>query len=187
MSASNYPREIGDTAIPLNVSFTVPTANIVVFDNIDHPGYAWDVFHYKIFGSTDNVTFTELFNPISVNEPNVPNTNATFTLASFTGTAPTLLNNTITPGLGSSVGDIGYEEYFTFSNIYQYYRFAPSTLTLTTGENETELSAVGIGVPSVPILDTVPTADTIVPEPASFLLVGLTGLLFTVRRRNLKG
>ena len=182
--AADYSRVVGDTTSPINVSFSDATANIVVFDNIDHPGYAWDVFQYAIFGSTDNVTYTALFDPPAVNEADNPGANAAFTLTTFTGKAPTLLNNTITAGLGSIVGNIGYEEYFTFSSSYQYYRFSPSTLTLTapTGENETELSAVGVGVPSETILATV-------PEPASFLFVGagLAGLLVTVRRRNLKG
>ncbi len=176
--AANYPRVIGNTSVPINVSFPNPTADIIVFDNIDHPGFAWDVFQYQILGSTDGVSFTPLFDPQTVNEANNPGFNAAFTLNTFTGTAPTLLNNTITPGLGSSVGDIGYEEYFTFSNSYSYFRFAPSTLTINTGENETELSAVGIGTPSDIIVSTA------TPEPASYLFVG-AGLAALLARRLL--
>lgn len=179
--AANYPRVIGTSSSPINVSFSNPTANIVVFDNIDHPGYGWDVFQYKILGSIDSIHYTLLFDPQKVNEANNPGANAAFTLKAFIGTAPALLNNTITPGLGSYVGNIGYEEYFTFNNSYSFFRFAPSTLTLTdpTGENETELSAVGIGVPSRKIISTV-------PEPDSFLLVGagLVGILASARRRH---
>jgi hypothetical protein len=180
--AANYPRVIGTTSSPLNVSFPNPTADIIAFDNIDHPGFAWDVFQYQILGSTDGVTYTLLFDPQTVNEANDPGVNAAFTLNAFTGTAPTLLNNTITPGLGSSAGNIGYEEYFSFSSSYSHFRFAPSTLTLTTGENETELSAVGIGTPSPTIISTA------TPEPASFLFVGagLAAWLVSVRRRNWK-
>jgi hypothetical protein len=48
-----------------------------------------------------------------------------FTLKTFIGTAPTLLNNTVTSGQGSFEGDIGYEEYFTFGSSYDYYRILP--------------------------------------------------------------
>ena len=180
--AADYPRVIGNLGDPIYVSFAAATANIVVFDNIDHPGYAWDVFQYKISGSTDNVHFTELFNPAAVNEANIPNTNAAFTLKTYTGTAPTLLNNTITPGLGSWVGNVGYEEYFTFGSSYQYFQFSPSALTLLPGgENETELSAVGIGVPSDPILATDMSP---VPEvTSSFTLFGLITSGLLLRRR----
>jgi hypothetical protein len=180
--AANYARVVGNSTTPINVSFTAATSTIVAFDNIDHPGFAWDVFQYKILGSNDGTTFTPLFDPQTVNEPNNPGANAAFTLNLFTGTAPTLLNNTITPGLGSSVGNIGYEEYFTFSTAYIDYRFVPSTLTINTGENETELSAVGIGVPSPTIILTAN------PEPASclFMGTGLAALLAYSRRRKLK-
>ena len=123
--AANYPRVIGNSTNPINVSFSSATNTIIAFDNIDHPGFAWDVFQYKISGSTDGVNYTPLFDPQTVNEANNPGANAAFTLKTFTGTAPTLLNNTITPGLGSSVGNIGYEEYFTFSSSYQVLSIPP--------------------------------------------------------------
>jgi hypothetical protein len=181
--AANYPRVIGTSTSPINVSFLSATATIVAFDNIDHLGYGWDVFQYQILGSTDGLTYTLLFDPQAVNEANNPGVNAAFTLKTSIG-APTLLNNTITPGLGSSVGNIGYEEYFTFGSSYSFFRFSPSTLTLNApgGENETELSAVGIGTPSLTIIGTA------TPEPASFLFVGagLAAWLASVRRGNLK-
>lgn len=180
--APEYPRVIGYPAAPVYVSFASPTASIVAFDNIDHVGNAWDVFQYKIYGSTDGSSYSLLFDPISVNEANHSGQNIAFTLNSWTGTAPTLLNDTLTPGQGSSVGSIGYEEYFTFGSSYQYYEFLPSTLTFTTGENELELSAVGLAIPSQTIIDTAPP----VPEPASLLLMaaGLGGLVSVARRRK---
>lgn len=186
--AANYPREIGNSGSPIFVSFSSATADILAFDNIDHPGYGWDVFQYKIYGSTTGLagSYTLLFDPETVNEANDPGVDIAFTLATWSGTAPTLLNDTVTAGLGSFVGNIGYEEYFNFgSSTYQYYEFAPSTLTLTPGgggENEAELSAVAIGVPSPIIIGTA------APEPGSFLfaVTGLGALLASVGRRKLK-
>ena len=114
-ATANYPRVIGHINNPVNVSFSSATNSIVVFDNIDHPGNAWDVFQYQIFGSTDGSNYTLLFDPITVNEVGNPN-NGALTLQTYTGTAPALLNNTLTPGPGSNHGDVGYEEYFTFSS-----------------------------------------------------------------------
>ena len=177
--ASGYPRVIGYGNSPINVSFSAATSNIVVFDNIDHLGYAWDVFQYKILGSNDGVNYSALFDPISVNEPNQPNTNASFTLNTFTGTAPTLLNNTLTPGQGGYQGNVGYEEYFTFGGSYQYFQFLPSTLTTAPGgENELELSAVGIATPSNTIVAT--AAE---PESLALLGLGLFGLGFSRRKK----
>jgi hypothetical protein len=182
----NYSRVVGGGLggnLPVVVQFGVAgqTSTIVVFDNIDHLGRSWDVFQYHIWGSNDNTTYFDLFDPISVHEADNPGANAAFTLNAYTGTAPTLLNNTVTPGLGSIVGNIGYEEYFTFSSPYAYFKFLPSTLTLTapTGENELELSAVGIGVPSQTILNTV------APEPAEFTLLGGGLLVLAFSRRRI--
>jgi hypothetical protein len=180
---------IGNSGSPIYVSFSSATADILAFDNIDHPGYGWDVFQYKIYGSTTGLagSYTLLFDPETVNEANNPGVDVAFTLATAFGMSSlTLLNDTISAGLGSTVGNIGYEEYFNFgSSTYQYFEFAPSTLTLTPGgggENETELSAVAIGTPSPTIIGTA------APEPASFLFVatGLGALLASVRRRKLK-
>ncbi len=177
--AANYARIVGNDASPVDVQFGSATSTIVVFDNIDHLGNSWDVFQYEILGSNDGTSYTSLFNPHTVNEPDQPHVNAAFTLDQFTGTAPTLLNNSLTPGLGSAEGNIGYEEYFQFSTSYSYYRFTPSALTLYGGENELELSAVGIAVPSQTILDT--SSGT--PEPASFLFAA-TGLAALAARRR---
>jgi hypothetical protein len=182
----NYARVVGGAFagnIPVVVQFGVlnPTSTIVVFDNIDHLGRAWDVFQYHIWGSNDDFAYVDLFDPISVHESDQPGVNAAFTLNQYTGTAPTLLNNTVTAGQGSTVGNIGYEEYFSFSSAYAYYKFLPSTLTLTApgGENELELSAVGIGVPSETILSTA------APEPAEFTLLGGGLLVLACSRRRI--
>lgn len=163
LSASNYPRAIGYSSSPIYVSFSSATADILVFDNIDHLGYGWDVFQYKIYGSNTGLagSYSLLFDPKTVNEADHPGVNVAFTLATWTGTAPTLLNDTVTPGLGSFVGNIGYEEYFTFDSSYKYFEFAPSTLTLTAlgGEDETELSAVAIATPSQTIVATAGVPD----------------------------
>jgi hypothetical protein len=186
--AANYPRVIGGAQIgsPVIVRFGSATSAILAFDNIDHLGFAWDVFQYKILGCTTTGSscnsdtgsnYTALFDPQTVNEANNPGINQAFTLNGFSGTAPTVLNNTLTSGLGSIQGNIGYEEYFTFANSYSYFEFVPSTLTLNTGENELELSAVGIATPSQVILDTA------APEPVSALFVGAGLALLAAGRR----
>ncbi len=169
---------IGFNGSPVDVTFGTATNQIVVFDNIDHPGQAWDVFQYEIFGSNNGgSSFTQLFDPKTVLGPDL---SGNFLLNTYDGTAPTLLNNYVTPGPGSSQGNVGYEEYFTFATSYNYYRFLPSTLTRQTGENELELSAVGIATPSQTIVDTAET-----PEPVSFLMAfGGLAVLFTLHRRR---
>ncbi len=133
LSAAGYDRVIGNVPHPIDVSFSSATADILVFDNVDHLGYAWDVFQYAIYGSATGLagSYSLLFDPKTVNEANNPNVNVAFTLNTWDGTAPTLLNDTVTPGLGSSVGSIGYEEYFHFASSYQYFQFTPSTLDMT--------------------------------------------------------
>jgi hypothetical protein len=124
--AANYPRVDGGAMagnIPVIVQFGSATSTILAFDNIDHLGFGWDVFQYKILGCTTSScnsdtgsNYTALFDPRTVNEANNPGINQAFTLNAFSGTAPTVLNNTLTAGMGSLVGNIGYEEYFTFTN-----------------------------------------------------------------------
>jgi hypothetical protein len=181
---ANYPRVVGGALggnQPVIVQFGSATSTIVAFDNIDHIGNAWDVFQYHIWGSNDNSSYTDLFDPISVNEPNHAGFETPFTLNAYTGTAPDLLNNKTTAGLGSTVGNIGYEEYFTFASTYTYFKFLPSTLSLAPGgENELELSAVGIGVPSPAILATA------TPEPSGIMLLGGGVLALACFRRRLR-
>lgn len=177
--AGGYARVIGGPGWggPVTVQFGTATSNIVVFDDIDHPGVGADVYQYQILGSNDGTHFTQLFDPQSANATSDPNA---FTLGSWAGTAPTTENNTLTYGTGSSSGyqgTAGYEEYFTFATTYSYYQFAPSTLTFNTFENETELAAVGDAVVSQQIVNTAS------PEPGTILFAvsGLAGL-FGYRR-----
>ncbi len=101
LQAAGYAREIGTNSGPtvnVDVDLGVAKASIIVFDNIDHVGNAWDVFQYQIFGSVDGSSYNLLFNPLTASL--VPSTTDQFTLDTYTGTAPTLVNNTLTPGLG---------------------------------------------------------------------------------------
>jgi hypothetical protein len=178
--AGGYARVIGGPGWggDVDVSFGAATANILVFDDIDHPGVGADVYQYQIFGSNDGSNYTLLFDPQGANATADPNA---FTLGTYVGTAPVDENNALTYGPGNTSGNggiAGYEEYFSFGTAYQYYRFAPSTLTAQTFENELELAAVADATVSEQITDTAS------PEPGTILLAacGFAGLLFLRRR-----
>lgn len=128
----------GRAADPIKVDFGTAVSQILVFPNIDHVGFGFDAFQYTIYGSTDGSIYNLLFAPLTVNEADAPGAN--FTLKTWTGTAPTLVNNVLTPGAGPS-GTVGYEAYFDFGvNSYRYYMFGVSTVP--GGYDELELSAV---------------------------------------------
>jgi hypothetical protein len=130
---------------------TFPTAasTIVVFPSIDHYGFSYDGYQYSIWGSNDGQTWTELFDATGASactsncaeggngEP--------FTLSAFFGTAPTIVNNVLTPGAGPG-GTVGYIAYFTFGTAYKYYAFGASTFGTQSGNPDQELSAVGVPV-----------------------------------------
>lgn len=176
LTAKNYPRVIGrDASPPIVVQFSKAVSKILVFNNVDHVGFAWDSLQYNIYGSNDGISFTLLFNPLSVKEFNTPGIDTPFTLATWQGVGPTLVNNTLTPGLHGFGGDIGYEEYFDFGkSAFQYYAFRTSSLALdTAGEVEQELSAVA-------------EAAAAIPEPPmwSTMLIGVWILGFQLWRRQ---
>jgi hypothetical protein len=125
---------------PIIVSFPSPVAGIRVFPNIDHAGSSFDYFQYSISGSNDGVNWTPLFDATGVN-----GSGATFTLGTFTGTEPNVVNNVLTDGVSVGVGpggDVGYETDFVFSQAYTYYSFGPSTVAVNAGNADQELSGV---------------------------------------------
>jgi hypothetical protein len=175
LTAPAYPRVIGDGTTPVIVQFTSPVSDIVVFPNLDHVGnngsFGWDSYQYTIYGGNivgNVIDFTLLFDPLSVTGIADPtgNTDPHFTLGTWSGTGPTLVNSALTPGAGGQGGNLGYEAYFHFGSAYQFYGFGTSTLSTTTGEVEQELSAVAQVVPT--------------PEPTTWATVligfGLVGL-----------
>jgi hypothetical protein len=136
-------------------TFSGPVSSILVFPNMDHFGSAFDGYQYTIEGSNNGTTWTPLFDALTVTGSGEP-----FTLGTFTGTAPSTVNNVLTPGAGPG-GTVGYEAEFDFGSAYQFYAFGASTEAINAGNPDQELSAVGA-----------------VPEPSSLLLLasGLAGL-----------
>jgi hypothetical protein len=135
-------------------TFSNPVSAVRVFPNIDHFGSAYDGFQYSIEGSNNGTTWTPLFNATSVVGGGEP-----FTLGTFTGTAPSRVNNVLTPGAGPSGGIVGYIADFNFSGAYQFYAFGASDAATTNTEQE--LSAVGAA-----------------PVPGPIVGAGLPGLVF---------
>lgn len=134
---------------------------IRVFPNIDHLGAAFDGFQYTIEGSNDGTHWTFLFDALTVVGSGEP-----FTLGTFNGTAPTKVNNVVTPGAGPA-GTVGYEADFSFSQSFTDFAFGASTIAVADGNADQELSAVGA-----------------IPEPSAWLLL-LTGLgIFAFYRRR---
>lgn len=160
---------IGGRAVdPIKVDFGIAVSQILVFPNIDHIGFGFDAYQYTIYGSTDGLNYSLLFAPLTVNEVDAPGTN--FTLKTWTGIAPTLVNNVLTPGAGPG-GIVGYEAYFDFgASSYRYYMLGVSSVP--GGYDELEISAVA--------------QAHAVPEPAtwSIILVSFGFLFLQLLRRR---
>jgi hypothetical protein len=121
----------------LLATFPAAVSTIVVFPNIDHYGAAYDGYQYQIYGSNDGQNWTLLFDALTVNGEGEP-----FTLGTFNGTAPTTVNNVLTPGAGPG-GTVGYIAFFTFGTTYKFFAFGASTEGINSGNADSELSAVG--------------------------------------------
>ena len=130
----------------IEATFSSPVSTLVVFPNIDHLGSAYDGYQYSIAGSNDGMNWTMLFDATGVNGAGEP-----FTLGTFAGTAPLIVNNVVgtpgTPGTNGSGpgGVVGYEAFFDFGTAYKYYAFGASSFAITSGNADQELSAVGTG------------------------------------------
>jgi hypothetical protein len=148
-------------------TFANPVSSIVVFPNIDHVGAAYDGYQYTIYGSNNGTTWAPLFDALTVNGSGEP-----FTLGSFNGTAPTTVNNVLTPGAGPN-GTVGYIADFNFNTAFKYYAFGASTEAINLGNADQEFSAVGTGVGAV-------------PEPSTWamMILGFVGLGFLAYRRK---
>jgi hypothetical protein len=144
----------------IEATFSAPVSGIRVFANIDHFGAAYDGYQYTIEGSNDGTTWTALFDATSVTGAGEP-----FTLGSFTGTAPTNVDNVLT-GAAGPAGTVGYIADFSFGTAYKYYAFGASTEAFASGNSDQELSGVSA-----------------IPEPASWamMIAGFAGVGAAVR------
>ncbi len=162
-------RVVGDDGRPaIVVRFPAAVSDIRVFPNIDHLGWGPDGYQYSIAGSNDGSTYTPLFDALTVTGTAEP-----FTLGLFTGTAPSRVNNILSPGAGPG-GQVGYVADFSFGQPYKYYSFGASTAARGDNQDE-ELSAVGS------------PDSSHMPEPATYFMVligaGLIGFRFARSRK----
>jgi hypothetical protein len=145
-----------------------PVSTIVVFPSMDHFN-CWDGYQYAIQGSNDGITWTPLFDALTVpatetgNDDHFTNGCKLGPVGTFSGTAPLIVNNAVipcsagfppgggpcldaikNPGTGPN-GSVGYEAFFDFGTAYRYYAFGASTAAINAGNSDQELSAVGTG------------------------------------------
>lgn len=183
LNAAGYDRVVGhDASPPVIVKFNSAVSQILVFPSLDHVfnhtgngngTFAWDAYQWDVYGSNDGINFTLLFDPQTAIGTDDPTglTDPHYTLGTWFGTAPTLVNNATSTVLGFA-GRTGYEMYFDFGsgNAFQYYGFRASTLDLNSvgGEVEQELSAVAQATPT-------PEPITWVMMLSALALLGVTG------------
>jgi hypothetical protein len=161
------------------VTFTDPTASIRIFPMMDHFGSATDGYQYAIEGSNDGTSWTALFDADSVVGTKEP-----FTLGTFTGTAPTSVNNVLSL---PKTSHIGYIADFTFDTAYKYYALGASTQAFLYGDGpEPPSRALKPEFEAVASLATTPGASHVVPEPAGWamMLTGIGAMGFVTRRRR---
>jgi len=167
----NNPTRVVGSDVTVDFGAGNQVSQIVVFNNIDHIGYAWDAFQpYRIYGSNDGVSFTQLTDAFSADRPDTPGVDPHFQLASYNGNF-VWINNTV------SSNNLGYETYLDFTSIgsFRYYKFSYSQLTHDhVGSNEWEVELSGVGEAAGPA-----------PEPGTLLLLGsgVVGLGGLVRIR----
>jgi hypothetical protein len=146
-------------------SFSGAESTIRVFPNIDQITSPSGGFQYSIYGSNDGSDWTPLFDALTVGGTGQP-----FRLGTFTGTAPTRVNNVLTPGTGID-GTVGYEADFQFSVGYHEYAFGLSTIAMQHGDSMLRLSAVA-AVPEIRV------------ENSAFLIAGFAAVNRMVRRKK---
>jgi hypothetical protein len=150
----------------LLATFSSAESTVRVFPNIDHLGSGYDGYQYQIWGSNNLTSWDFLFDADTVSGAGEP-----FTLDTFTGTAPTRVNNVVL-GAGGPGGRVGYIADFSFGTAYKYYAFGASTRAIRDGNTDQELSGVTAGA---------------VPEPAAWSLMilgfGALGGMLRSRRR----
>ncbi|MGA2738502.1 MAG: hypothetical protein ABSG65_13780 [Bryobacteraceae bacterium] len=207
LAQTPYPLQVNGGITPPNpiiVDFGLGNAGsqILVIDNLDHVcnasgngdgNHGWDAYQYKIYGGSCPLPscFYLLFDPLSANggpdnstgscsSPTTP-----FTLGTWNGQGPTLVNNVLTPGPGNGTGVNGYEAYFDFSvypagyaGPYRYYLFETSTFASTQallklGETGEELSAVAAAVPCS-FLEVCKSSSSLSPVAGSFTFTSST-------------
>ena len=146
-------------------TFTDPESVIRVFPNIDHEHDSYDGYQYSIYGSNNGTVWNPLFDAVTVN-----GSLNLFTLGSYSGTAPTRVNNVLTPGFYNDAGGgtVGYIADFSFNKGYKYFAFGTSTMA-GPWNPEQEFSAVAA-----------------IPEPAAWalMIVGFGGAGMALRRRR---